>query len=69
MSDDMTDELRPKDYADEATGVSAEAAELAEHIRDSEPRHTRDEQFDLLIRLIDDAHESALTASVRLDDE
>lgn len=68
MSDGMADERRPIDYINESVGASAEAAELAEHIRDTEPRYTRDKQFDLLVELIDDAHEGALTASVRLEE-
>jgi len=64
----MTDERRPVDLVDDAVGTSAEAAELAEHILEENPRHTRKEQFELLIRLIDDAHEAALSASVQLDD-
>ena len=67
MSDDKADELRPIDHIDEAVGKSAEAAELAEHIRDSDPTYTREQQLNLLVQLIDQSHERALTASVRLD--
>lgn len=65
----MSDERRPIDHIDEAVGVSAEAAELAEHIRDTKPRHRREELIDQLITMIDDAHEHALTASVGLEDD
>lgn len=62
-------EARPQDMAHEAASTAAEAAELAEHIRDTNPQWTREEQMDLLIDLIDDSHEAALTAHVRLDNE
>jgi len=63
------DERRPQDLAQEAGGVAAEAAELAEHIRDTDPRYRREELMNQLIRMIDDAHEAATTAEVRLNDE
>ena len=65
----MNDEKQPIDHVDDAVGVTGEAAELAEHIRDTNPRHRRKELLDQLITMIDDAHESALTASVKLDNE
>jgi len=64
---DDNSEKRPADFAEESAGIAAEAAELAEHIRDADPRYRREEQFDMLIEMIDDAHECSLTASVRLD--
>ena len=60
-------EKRPVDFANESAGLAAEAAELAEHIRDTDPRHRRGEQFKMLIEMIDDAPECAMTASVRVD--
>lgn len=62
-------EARPIDLAQEAESTAAEAAELAEHIRDTNPQWTREEQMDLLIDLIDDSHEAALKAYVGLDNE
>lgn len=62
-------EGRPVDMAHESASVAAEAAELAEHIRDTNPQWTREEQMDLLVDLIDDAHEAALETHVGLDNE
>lgn len=57
-------EKRPIDYLDESVGISAEAAELAEHIKETEPRHRRAELFNQLITMIDDSHEQAANALV-----
>lgn len=62
-------EQRPEDLAKESRAVAREAAELAEHIRDTDPRWRRAELLNQLIEMIDDAHEAALTAEVRLEDE
>jgi len=62
----MSDERRQIDHVDHAVGVTSEAAELAEHIRDTGPRYRRKELMDQLVTMIDDAHESALSATVRL---
>jgi len=62
-------EARPVDMAHESASVAAEAAELAEHIRDTNPQWTREEQMDRLVDLVDDAHEAALKAHVVLDNE
>lgn len=64
----MTNEQRPVDLAQEAQGIAAEAAELAEHIRDTDPRWRREALLDQLVEMIDDAHEAAATAQVRLED-
>ena len=69
MSDIQTDERRPIDLVDESIQKSAEAAQFAEHIRDNSPKYTREKQFELLIQLIDESHESALAALVGLDNE
>lgn len=65
----MNDERRPVDLVDEAVGINREAAELAEHIRDTQPQYKREELLTKLVEMIDDAHESALKASVRLEDD
>jgi NTP pyrophosphatase (non-canonical NTP hydrolase) len=65
----MNSEQRPVDHAQEAQGIAAEAAELAEHIRDSNPQYRREELLDELVEMIDDAHEAAVTAQIQLDDE
>jgi len=59
-------EQRPQDAAGEIGRTLAEAAEMAEHIRDSEPRHTREAQFDQLIAILDDSHELALRTEMDL---
>ena len=60
-------EKRPIDYLDESVGLSAEAAELAEHIKETEPRWRREELLDQLITMIDDSHEQAANALVRFE--
>jgi len=64
----MSDERRAVDYAQEASGISSEAAALAEYIRETNPHHTKYKQIGLLIELIDDAHESATKATIELED-
>lgn len=59
-------ERRPVDSIDEWVGITKEAAELAEHIRDTKPEWKREELMDELIDMIDGAHEEALDASGRL---
>jgi NTP pyrophosphatase (non-canonical NTP hydrolase) len=61
-------EMRAQDAANEIAGKTAEAAELAEHIKESDPRHYRDELFDELIGMIDDSHELAVRTEVELDE-
>lgn len=65
----MTDERRPIDLINESVGITTEAAYLAEHIKDTDPQWQRKELLDQLVGMIDDAHESALKASVELEDD
>lgn len=60
-------EKRPIDRIDEAVAGTAEAAELAEHIQETEPSINRDLLFETLVDMIDDAHQECLGASVELD--
>lgn len=62
-----TSERRPVDCAQMATGILDEAAELAEHIRDKDPRNYRKEMMDLLIEMIDDGAQEAFDAYTMLD--
>jgi len=63
------DELRPVDRVDEVVGITCEAAELAEHIRDTEPLYKREEILEQLISMVDDAHEEAAKASITMNNE
>ena len=65
----MSDEKRAADRIEDVVGITQEAAELAEHIQDTAPRHKREELFEQLVEMIDDAHEEALTVSVGWDDD
>ena len=62
-----SDERRPVDHVQESRAIAAEAAELAEHIRDTEPRWKREELFNQLIEMIDDSHQEAAAAEVALE--
>jgi len=61
-------EQRPIDAAQEIEGITAEAAELAEHIRDTQPQWTREQQLTQLISLIDDANDLAARTEMELDE-
>jgi hypothetical protein len=61
-------EKRPVDHIDEVIGITAEAAELAEYIRDTDPRWKREELLTQLVDIIDDAHQEAAEAHVELDE-
>jgi len=60
-------EQRPVDAAAEVAERTAETAVLAEYIRDTEPRHAREELFNQLIKMIDDTHELAFDTYDELD--
>jgi len=60
-------EKRPIDRVEEIIGVTAEAAELAEHIRDTDPKWERDELLTQLVDMIDDAHKEAAETHMELE--
>ena len=61
-------EQRPVDAAQEIAGVTAEAAELAEHIRDTDPQWKREELLTELVDMIDDAHELSCRTQLELEE-
>jgi len=61
-------EQRPVDAAREIAGINAEAAGLAEHIKDTDPRWKREELLDQLLTMVDDAHELAIRTEMELED-
>lgn len=65
----MEDERRPVDLAQESQAIAAEAAELAEHIRDTNPQWRREALMSQLIDMIDDAHSAAVKAQIQLEDQ
>jgi hypothetical protein len=61
-------EKRPIDATQEIAGVTCEASELAEHIRDTDPRWKREELLTQLIEMIDDSHELAVRTQMELEE-
>lgn len=64
----VSSEKRPIDRIEEANGVLAEAAELTEHIRDTDPAWCRERLLTQVIEMIDDAHEETLEAHLEMED-
>jgi len=62
-------ERTPESATSEIVGINGEAAELAKHIKDTQPAQTREKQLELLIELLDDANELALAAHLELKNE
>ena len=61
-------EMRVQDAAHEIAGINAEAAGLLEHVKETKPRHRREELLEQAIKMIDDAHELAIRAELELED-
>jgi len=61
-------EKRAVDHAQDARAIAGEAAFYAEYIQEQKPEATRDEQFDLLVDLIDEVHGEAHKAEEMLND-
>jgi len=68
MRDDsgLEGEQRPQDAAKEIAGTTAEAAELLEHIRDTDPQWKREELLDKVIEMVDSAHTLAVRTELEL---
>jgi len=62
-------EKRPVDAANEIAGINAEAAELLEHISETNPKWRREELLGEVVQMIDDAHELAVRTSMELEDD
>jgi len=61
-------EMRVQDAAHEIAGINAEAAGLLEYVKETKPRHRREELLEQAIKMIDDAHELAIRAELELED-
>jgi len=61
-------EKRPVDATDEIAGINAEAAELLEHIKETDPRWKREKLLQQAIDMVDDAHKLAIETHCELDD-
>jgi len=66
---ELEGEKRPVDAAREITGITCEASELAEHIRDTNPEWKREELLSKLIEMIDDAHELSARTKMELGND
>lgn len=57
------------DKIGKVSDITKEASELAQHIRDSKPEETREQQMEQLVSMLDNAHAEAFNACTQLDEE